>query len=256
MELNRARAKINKIDKEIVRLLEKRFNLVNEIGCYKRKQRLPIYDNVREKLVVEACINALDNKDYSKYVDDIYFQIMKSCKDIQNSLKEEKCNIVLIGMPGSGKTTIGMMLSIKLNMDFFDIDKYIVTKENKSIIEMFEISEDYFRNKETECAKILGNKSSLVISTGGGIIKRKENMDYLKQNSIIVFLNRPPEKIIEDIDIKTRPLLREGQDKVYTLYNERLHLYKKYCNIEIVNDKTIDEAVNEIIDELTPFMSS
>ena len=80
---------------------------------------------------------------------DIYFQIMKSCKDIQNSLKEEKCNIVLIGMPGSGKTTVGMILSIKLNMDFFDIDKYIVTKENKSIIEMFEISEDYFRNKET-----------------------------------------------------------------------------------------------------------
>jgi shikimate kinase len=159
-------------------------------------------------------------------------------------------NIVLIGMPGSGKTTVGMMLSKKLNMDFFDMDNYIVSMEKKSIIEMFKISEECFRNAETECSKTLKNKTSLIIATGGGVIKRKENMDYLKQNSIIVFLNRPPEKIIEDIDIKTRPLLREGRDKVYTLYNERLSLYKKYCDIEVLNDKTLVDAVNEIINRV------
>ncbi|HCS11383.1 MAG TPA: chorismate mutase [Clostridiales bacterium] len=83
MVLNNARAEINKIDIEIVKLLEKRFNIVNEIGCYKRKQNLPIYDEAREKQVVENCISLLENKEYSKYIDDIYFQIMKSCKDIQ-----------------------------------------------------------------------------------------------------------------------------------------------------------------------------
>ncbi|HBC30633.1 MAG TPA: chorismate mutase [Clostridiales bacterium] len=83
MVLNKARAEINKIDIEIVKLLEKRFNIVNEIGCYKRKQNLPIYDEAREKQVVENCISLLENKEYSKYIDDIYFQIMKSCKDIQ-----------------------------------------------------------------------------------------------------------------------------------------------------------------------------
>ncbi len=156
-------------------------------------------------------------------------------------------NIVIIGMPGSGKTTVGTMLSKKLNMKFVDMDDYIVSMENKSIIEMFEISEEYFRNIESKTAKILGNRTSLIIAAGGGIIKRKENIDYLKQNSIIVFLNRPPENIIEDIDITTRPLLREGRDRVFTLYNERLHLYKKYCNIEVLNDKTLDDAVNEIM---------
>ncbi len=89
MELNVARTEINNIDKEIVKLLEKRFNIVNEIGIYKRKQNLPVYDEQREKKVIESCINFLENKQYSKCIDDIYFQIMRSCKDIQNNLKEE-----------------------------------------------------------------------------------------------------------------------------------------------------------------------
>lgn len=83
MELDKARTEINKIDKEIVRLLEKRFNIVNEIGNYKRKKGLSIYDEAREKQVVESCISYLENKEYSKFIDDIYFQIMKCSKDIQ-----------------------------------------------------------------------------------------------------------------------------------------------------------------------------
>ena len=83
MELDKARTEINKIDKEIVRLLEKRFNIVNEIGNYKRKQGLSIYDEPREKQVVESCISYLENKEYSKFIDDIYFQIMKCSKDLQ-----------------------------------------------------------------------------------------------------------------------------------------------------------------------------
>ncbi len=156
-------------------------------------------------------------------------------------------NIVIIGMPGSGKTTVGFLLSKKLNMKFVDMDEYIESTEGKSIIEMFEISEEYFRNAESKCAEILCKETSLVITAGGGIVKRKENIDYLKQNSVIVFLNRPPDKIVEDIDITTRPLLKEGKDKIYTLYNERLHLYKKYCTIEVLNNKTLDDAVNEIV---------
>lgn len=159
-------------------------------------------------------------------------------------------NIVIIGMPGSGKTTVGLMLSKKLNRKFIDMDEYIVSTENKSILEMFEISEEYFRNAETKCAKLLCKENSLIIAAGGGIVKRKENIDYLKQNSIIVFLNRPPEKIAEDIDISSRPLLKDGLYKINTLYNERLQLYKKYCNIEILNDKSLEIAVNEIIKAL------
>lgn len=90
MELNIARTIINNIDKEIVSLLEKRFNIVNEIGIYKIKQNLPVYNEKREKQVIENCVSHLENKQYTKYINDIYFQIMKSCKDIQNNLKEEE----------------------------------------------------------------------------------------------------------------------------------------------------------------------
>lgn len=156
-------------------------------------------------------------------------------------------NIVIIGMPGSGKTTIGFLLSKKINMNFIDMDDYIKNCEGKTIKEMFNISEDYFRNIETKCSIKLSNLSNVVISTGGGIVKRKENLDYFKENSIIIFLNRPIENIINDIDIKLRPLLQEGKDKIYDLYNERITLYKKYCHIEIINDTTISNTVDKII---------
>lgn len=156
-------------------------------------------------------------------------------------------SIVLIGMPGSGKTTIGLLISRRLKKKFVDMDNYIVTKQNMSIPDMFAISEDYFRNAETECAKDLGKKKSIVIATGGGIIKRKENIDYLKHNSVIVFINRHPEDIVSDVDINNRPLLKDGIDNIYKLYNERINLYKEYCNIEILNDTTIGDSVDKII---------
>jgi len=156
-------------------------------------------------------------------------------------------NIVIVGMPGSGKTIIGSLVAEKLDMQFIDMDKNLELKEQMTVTEMFAINEEYFRNAETDYAMELCNKDSLVISTGGGIVKRKENIEYLKQNSVIVFLNRPVEDIISDIDINSRPLLKESINNIYNLYNERIELYKKYCDIEILNEGTIGETVEKII---------
>lgn len=155
-------------------------------------------------------------------------------------------NIVIIGMPGSGKTTIGLLVSKKLNRKFIDMDEFIAQKENMTITDMFAIGEKYFRNAETECARELSRENSAVIAAGGGIVRRKENINYLKQSSIIVFLNRPLKNIISDIDIKSRPLLKNNSDAIYKLYNERIHLYKECGDIEIINDKTKDETANSI----------
>ncbi|HNZ82224.1 MAG TPA: chorismate mutase [Sedimentibacter sp.] len=89
MELDKARAEIDKLDKEIVKLLEKRFNLASEIGFLKKEQNLPVYDESRERQVLEYCAGILENKEYSKYICDIYFQIMNICKDIQR-LKDKE----------------------------------------------------------------------------------------------------------------------------------------------------------------------
>ncbi len=160
-------------------------------------------------------------------------------------------NIVIIGMPGSGKTTIGFLVAKKLNMKFIDMDNEIERIEKKSISEMFSINEDYFRDAETRYTIELGKLNSFVISTGGGIIKRKENIDYMKVNSIIVFLNREPENIIGDIDVKSRPLIKDKINSIYKLYNERIPLYKNYCDIEILNDTTIEVVVDRIINAVS-----
>lgn len=159
-------------------------------------------------------------------------------------------NIALIGMPGSGKTTIGKEIAQKLNMDFVDMDEMIEANEDKSIAEIFKKGEDYFRSLETYCAKVLGNRESSVISTGGGIVKKKENIDYLKKNSVIIFINRHPDSIVNDVDIQKRPLLKDGAQIVYKLYDERIALYKKYCDIEVINDGDISDIIKEIIEEI------
>ncbi len=155
-------------------------------------------------------------------------------------------NIVLIGMPGCGKSTLSRLISKKLGRCAIDMDDYIEANEKKSIKEMFAVSEEFFRDVETKYSILLGELDSHIIATGGGIVKRKENIMNFKKSSVIVFINRPIEDIIKDIDVKTRPLLTGGTEAVYELYNERINLYKEYCDIEIINDGEI-EAVADLI---------
>jgi shikimate kinase len=162
-------------------------------------------------------------------------------------------NIVLIGMPGSGKSTIGHMLSRKLQMKFIDMDEHIEKREQKTIKDLFAVSEECFRDAETRCAKDLSTVDNCIISAGGGIIKRKENIDFLKQSSTIVFINRCVEDIVSDIDMSTRPLLKDGIKKVYDLYDERIEMYKSYCDIEVVNSGEIAEVVKDIIEKVEEY---
>lgn len=156
-------------------------------------------------------------------------------------------NIVLIGMPGCGKSTIGKMLSCELNMTFCDIDECIEKDTGKSIKEIFQNGEEYFREIEKKTVEKISKNSSQVIATGGGVVKNSENIYYLKKNGIIIFINRPIEKIFTDVDILNRPLLKSGKEEIYKLYEERKSLYKKYCDCEIINDADINEVGHKII---------
>jgi monofunctional chorismate mutase len=77
------RKEINSIDEELVKLLERRFNVVLKIGEYKKENNLPIYDEKREKMVIENCISILENKNYSHNIEDVYKKIMDTCKDLE-----------------------------------------------------------------------------------------------------------------------------------------------------------------------------
>ena len=161
-----------------------------------------------------------------------------------------KKNIALIGMPGCGKTTIGKLLAKRLKKDFIDMDDYIEKTYEESITEMFNIGEEYFRDFESAACKELSKEKDALISCGGGVIKRKDNIDTLKRSSLIVFIDRPVKHIIADIETEKRPLLKDGEEVLYNLYKERYELYNKYCDIKVENVKDIEELVKEIANQI------
>lgn len=158
-------------------------------------------------------------------------------------------NIVLVGMPGSGKSTIGQLLAQRKSMNFIDIDEMIEKKEGKKISEIFKDGEEAFRKIETEVIKVTSNCQNTVISTGGGIVKNKINIDILKENGIIVFIDRELEEIKKDINMATRPLL-SSLDVLQDLYNERYDLYVNCANVIIKNAGTKEDVAEKILKEL------
>lgn len=164
-----------------------------------------------------------------------------------------KQNIIIIGMPGSGKTTFGKALAQRLGRDFYDADDVIVEQEGKTIPELFAVSEDCFRDAEVRASKSLAEKSGIVVACGGGVVKRSENMDIFKKTGTVFFLDRSPDDIVSDVDVSTRPLLKDGKQKVYDLYDERIALYRNAADYRVPNNKTIEkvlDAFEELIKDI------
>lgn len=155
-------------------------------------------------------------------------------------------NIVIIGMPGSGKTSLGKKLSEKLNYHFIDMDHYIEESRNRTIASMFEEGEMVFREEEIKASQELADTAQTVISTGGGIITQEASMEALKKNGLTLFLDRPLENIEKDIERDSRPLLKNGKSRLEELYEERIELYHFYADIKVKN--TLDE--NSVVEAM------
>lgn len=156
-------------------------------------------------------------------------------------------NIVLIGMPGAGKTTIGRKLSKALGRPVLDADDKVVEQTGRTIKDLFQEGEDVFRQAETEAVKTLAALDGIIISCGGGVVKRPENIAYLQQNGKIFFLNRDLAAIAGSVDKVTRPLLNSAEDRLTQLYKERLPLYLKYADYTILVDEDFDKTTEYII---------
>ncbi len=160
-------------------------------------------------------------------------------------------SIVLTGLPGSGKSTLGRMLAERINLPFFDSDEEIEKAEGVTVAEIFaKKGESGFRVAETAVLKKLLDNENTVIATGGGIVEREENLRELKKRAVVVYINRSVEDICSDIDISARPLLADGAERVLRLAERRNALYSDSADIEIINRGTEEEVLERIKEKL------
>lgn len=156
-----------------------------------------------------------------------------------------KDKIAIIGMPGCGKSTLGKFLAKELQYNFCDMDVYIEKISNKTIPELFNEGEEIFREWETKACIDLVKKERIIISCGGGVVKKDRNIEALKKDCIILFIDRSVEDIIKDVNVSTRPLLKDGISKLYELYDERYEMYKKAAHVRIKNSGLIKDAIKQ-----------
>ena len=251
MYINDLRVEIDKVDSEIVKLFEQRMSISAQISKFKKANGLPLFDEERERALLESRVSMLENDKLESYLKQLFKTLMELSKGYQFQASSEK-NIVLIGIMGSGKTSKGKLLASRLGMKYIDVDEEIEAEQNMSIPEIFEAQGKYkFRELESKKIEEISKEKRCVISTGGGVVLSDTNMKNLKSNGIVVFVNRDIEEIVKTIDTSNRPLLKDGAQKLFEIYNDRLQHYKKWADIEIEGDyKTIEEAVDKLINEL------
>lgn len=213
-----------------------------------------VYNPLRSKLVSDALENNI------KAVGGLYMLVAQAAAAVEKfidtkitteniekvfkNLFNKKENIVLIGMPSSGKSTVGNMLAEKLGRAFFDSDKLVESTQNMTIPDIFKAEgEAYFRNCETEAVFELSKNNSSVIATGGGMVLNKKNIELLKENGKVFFLDRPLEMLLTTDD---RPLSSNKAD-LEKRYNERYDLYRTSADVVIDGSGTVDEVVNQIL---------
>lgn len=162
--------------------------------------------------------------------------------EILTALEKQMKNVVLVGMPGCGKSTAGRLLAQKLGREFIDTDSLIVENEKMPIPGIFEkYGEKYFRDCETEAVKTAGKMSGRIIATGGGAILRDENKTALRQNSVVVFLCRD----ISTLSIDGRPLSKTN--KLNEMFENRLPHYKAVSDIAVEVDSDPEVTVERIL---------
>ncbi|MBQ9922164.1 MAG: shikimate kinase, partial [Clostridia bacterium] len=162
-------------------------------------------------------------------------------EDILKKLRLQMMNVVLVGMPGCGKSTIGKLLSQSLGHELTDTDEEICKKGRTPSQIITDDGEDAFRRIEHEAIDQTGKLSGKIIATGGGAVTRNENYEPLHQNGKIIFINRSPELLATE----DRPLSqREG---VMKLYNTRLPMYRRFADAEVDGNGTPEEVAQKII---------
>lgn len=230
-----------------------------DIGCFPNLCGLidAIYNPLRTALVLDAQNRGIPAQGglYMLVVQAVYAcelftgtKIDSAVTDrVYREILNSKRNIVLTGMSLAGKTTLGTLLSRKLDRKLADTDDMIVFREQREITDIFATDgEPYFRDTESAMVRELALQNDMIISTGGGVILREENVNALKKNGFIIFLDRPVDQLMP---ADNRPLANT-KEKVAALLEKRYPIYRSTCDAFIPNDTTPEDGVEKILSVL------
>ncbi len=250
MDLKECREKLDKIDSQLIELFRERMEVSLEVARYKSANGLPTYDPVRESKKLESVAAALP-PEISGYGRELFRTLMDLGKDYQRSLGAASSegvaekNIVLIGMPGSGKSSVGAVLAKLTGRPLYDSDTIIEEREGRTPREIFvKDGEDALRDRECRVLAELGTLRGAVITTGGGCVLRRVNYDSLHPGGVIFWLKRDP----GELGIEGRPVLRGGSAS--ELYREREPLYRSFADLEIDSGCAPEECAERILKAL------
>ena len=215
-----------------------------------------VYNPIRTKLVTDAKELGIKAEGglymlvaQAAYASQIFLGIkqpIEKINKIYRKIERKKENVVLIGMPASGKTTIAKLIAKEISRACLDTDKLIKEKAQKSIQDIFsEDGESTFRDLESQVIANICSQNNTVIATGGGVVLKDENIKMLKQNGIIVFIDRHYDKLLPS---KSRPLASDSE-AIKRLYEERYPLYRKAADIVIDANDTPVNTAKKIIGE-------
>ena len=172
---------------------------------------------------------------------------------ITAALRRDMLNIALIGMPSCGKTTLGRLLAKSLGRTFVDLDEEIVKTDGRSIPDIFSAEgEDGFRARETAEARRFGREGRQLISCGGGIVKRPENLRALHQNGVILFIDRP----LDALTVGGGRPLSSSMDALRQMEAQRRPLYLAAADAVIPNNGTLDDALHAAMEALDEIFDS
>lgn len=225
-----------------------------------------VYNPLRTRLLIESAkmgkvtVNGLMMLVHQAVKANEYFNNVKHKKSTTIAIYREVLlnilNVVLIGMPMSGKSYYSRVVSSEYNKELIDIDKYIEDQAGVDIPTIFETKgEQYFRDLEQSTLVDISKRLNLAISTGGGIVLNENNIDLLRQNGVLIFLDMPLNEL-KKCNPKGRPLLKDPKN-IEKLYNERYDLYNKYCDKRVVKRGfKRKDTLNKIEVKLNEFINS
>ncbi len=252
--IDKVRAKISMYDDEIIKILSKRMDCIDEIMEYKKEKGMPILQPEYEgKKEIALCKKLKDNK-YQDEIMNIFRYVVKNAKKYQ-AKNLFPYNIMLIGFMGSGKSTIAKYLSHILEMQDLETDEFIVKREDMTINEIFQRKgEEYFRRCENNALRELETRQGIIISCGGGMPMKDENVELMKKNGKIVLLTASPETIYERVKYSNeRPLLNVNMNVEYIKYlmEKRKDRYESIADIVVdTNNKPIHVIAEEVVSKL------